>query len=405
MAATELLSRGRPDARRGRRPAVGAPLPLHGLRADRRRDRGCVEPGSRGAVNLAPVAARRVRAPPRARGVPRADVRRAARRACGGSPAASTSTRRPRRGRPRQPARDGAPLLGVPVGGRRRSSRSRGGSRTTSSTTASTTAARASSCATATSCPTGRSTRVRSTGRRARALADPLHLGHDRPAEGRPALAPRRPRRRLVAGAPARLPLGRPHPRRDAALPHDGDPLARRDAPRRRLLRPARALGCGRGARLIEGAADHVALPRADAVPRPRPPPRARRLGHLVRARARLRGRGDDVDPRRALRRRLRAGGVRQPLRLDRDLHVLDRPRPAGEAGLRGPAGREQRGCASSARAARSASTSPPTRRSPATGTDPTRTRRRSATAGTAPATPATSTRTATSGSTAGSTT
>ena len=47
----------------------------------------------------------------------------------------------------------------------------------------------------------------------------------------------------LVAGAAARLRLGRPHARRDAALPHDGHPLAARDAPRRRLLRAAAALG------------------------------------------------------------------------------------------------------------------------------------------------------------------
>ncbi len=46
-----------------------------------------------------------------------------------------------------------------------------------------------------------------------------------------------------------------------------------------------------------------------------------------------------------ALRRRLRAGGVREPLRLDRGLHVLDRRRPALEAGLRRPAGRSTRGC------------------------------------------------------------
>ena len=50
-------------------------------------------------------------------------------------------------------------------------------------------------------------------------------------------------------------------------------------------------------------------------------------------------------------------------------------------------------------------STSPPPRRSPATGTGQTPTRRRSTTAGTRPATRATWTRTATSGSTAGSTT
>ena len=97
--------------------------------------------------------------------------------------------------------------------------------------------------------------------------------------------------------------------------------------------------------------------------------------------------------------------GVRQPLRLDRGLHVHDRPRPAREARMRRPP------CGEHAAAPRSSQGEivrrplPPTRRSPGTGTAPTPTRRRSGTAGTRPATRATSTTTATSGSTAGSTT
>ena len=105
-----------------------------------------------------------------------------------------------------------------------------------------------------------------------------------------------------------------------------------------------------------------------------------------------------------ALRRGLRAGGVREPLRLDRGLHLLDRRRPALEAGLRRPAGAQH---AAEARARRR-DLRPPlraTRPSRATGTGPTPTPRRFATAGTTPATPATSMPTATSGSTAGSTT
>ena len=106
------------------------------------------------------------------------------------------------------------------------------------------------------------------------------------------------------------------------------------------------------------GGADHLALPRADALPRPRAPPRARRTRPLVGARARLRRRRDDLERSvAALRRGLRARGLRQPLRLDRDLHLLDRPRPGREAGLRGPRGRE-RAPAARRRAARSASTS-----------------------------------------------
>ena len=52
----------------------------------------------------------------------------------------------------------------------------------------------------------------------------------------------------------------------------------------------------GEALALIEQRADHVALPRADALPRPRPPPRPRAPRPLLGARARLRGRGDDVE-------------------------------------------------------------------------------------------------------------
>ena len=145
----------------------------------------------------------------------RADRGRARRRA-----------RRARRVRARQPARDAAPVLGVPVGrgrrrpalvaplrrrarvlhrGLRRGARHPGGRPAPGRSGAS------------------RGARPR----RARDVAAPLHVGDDRPAEGRAAVARRRPRGRVVAGAPARLRLGRPHARRDAALPHDGNPLAR----------------------------------------------------------------------------------------------------------------------------------------------------------------------------------
>ena len=231
-----------------------------------------------------------------------------------------------------------------------------------------------------------------------------LHLRHDRPPQGRAALPSRRPRRRLVAGAPARLRLGRSHARRHAALPHDGDPLAARDAPRRRLLRPAGALGRRRGARADRGAAADLPLPGADPVPRPRPPPRPCAPRPLVRARARLRGRRDVVEPRPALRRGLSTGGLRQPLRLDRGLHVHDRAGSAS-ASRAAPAGpRSTRGCASPT-TARSPFTSPRTRLSAATGTVRTPTRRRFETAGITRATPAASTRTATSGSRVASTT
>ena len=160
----------------------------------------------------------------------------------------------------------------------------------------------------------------------------------------------------------------------------------------------------GRGAAPDRGAADHVALPRADALPRPARTRAPRRARHLERSRARVRRRADDVDARQPLPRDVPARGLRQPLRLDRDLHLLRRPRAGGQAGVCRTAVREHAPEARR-RTARSARTSRATRRSPATGTGPTPTQRRSATAGTTRATPATSTPTATSGSTAGSTT
>ena len=98
---------------------------------------------------------------------------------------------------------------------------------------------------------------------------------------------------------------------------------------------------------------------------------------------------------------RVPARGLRQPLRLDRDLHLLGRPRSGGQAGCAGrPAVNTRLKLDGERRDLRAPLLA--TRRSPATGTGPTPTRRRSATAGTTRATPATSTRTATSGSTAG---
>ena len=84
---------------------------------------------------------------------------------------------------------------------------------------------------------------------------------------------------------------------------------------------------------------------------------RPRRRDVTLGARARLRRRRDDVEPRRAVLSRARARGLRQPLRLDRDLHRHDRQRAAREAGLRGPP-RRQHAPAPRPTRARSASTS-----------------------------------------------
>ena len=125
-----------------------------------------------------------------------------------------------------QPARVGRALLGLPVARRRVRAAlpSRLAGRT--STTASPTPARASCSRPTRTGAAARRCRApgRSRPRRTRARDHALHVGHDRPPEGRAALPPRRPRRRALPGAPARLRLRRPHPRRDAALPHDGRP-------------------------------------------------------------------------------------------------------------------------------------------------------------------------------------
>ena len=93
--------------------------------------------------------------------------------------------------------------------------------------------------------------------------------GHDRPAEGSAALA----RADRAGGMVQALQHGYlPGDRTLGVMPlyHTmGIHSLARDAPRRRLLRPPGALGRRRGAAPDRGAADHVALPRADALPRP----------------------------------------------------------------------------------------------------------------------------------------
>ena len=178
-------------------------------------------------------------------------------------------------------------------------------------------------------------------------------------------------------------------------------------------FRPRRCAGCDRA------RAPDLALPGADALPRPAGGAARAPARPLERARAGLCRRVHGGRARRALRRGLRARDVRQPLRLDRDLHVHDPRRPARQAGLRRPPGAERAHPARAARArrdARRASSRPArsgrsrarsraTRPSPATGGGPTPTRARSGTAGTSRATSASSTPTATSTWSGGSTT
>ena len=176
---------------------------------------------------------------------------------------------RARRGRPRQPARDGAPLLGrqwagavcVPLSWRL--SDEELGYCVDDAGAAVVDPGRRSRC------PTGPSTRARSTAT-TRDLAAPLHLGHDRAAEGRASLARSRPGRRRSA-------------RRCSTATGRGDrtlgvmPLYHTMGIHS-LLAMHLVGGCyvpqarwdpRRGARADRERADHVALPRSDALPRP----------------------------------------------------------------------------------------------------------------------------------------
>ena len=189
-------------------------------------------------------------------------------------------------------------------------------------------------------------------GRRPRARAHALHLGHDRPPQGRAALAPRRARGGARAARPARA-AGRATAR--SASCRSTTPWA--CAP---CWRRAPAAGCfcsqsefrtrTRRWMLIERERltslylaptlfhDLLAAQRE----RPRDLSSVRALAYAGASMARRAG--------RALRRGLRARDVRQPLRLDRDLHVHDPRRPARQAGLRRAPGAER---AHPARAAR----------------------------------------------------
>ena len=244
---------------------------------------------------------------------------------------------------------------------------------------------------------------------RARSLPDPLHVGDDRPAQGRAADAPESPRRRAGPRDPVRVPVGRAHARGHAALSHDGHPLAHQHRRGQRLLRlPAR----------LERATAALSLIEAERITALYLIPT---LYHeLVHAPGFSRETTASVTKlayagapmlatlTEACVKAFRPRGVREPLRLDRDLHVLGPPRRPRQAGLRrtprhpfGAArGRGQRPSGASAptrpcrraRRARSSPASTPTRPSPATGSGPTRTRGRCARAGTSRATWATST-------------
>ena len=192
-----------------------------------------------------------------------------------------------------------------------------------------------------------------------------LHLGHDRRAQGRAALAPeppgdraprgRRRRRRRGRGDPL-VPAdgvgGRPHlflRTGDRGRVHDQLPGERVDGAARPegdrpdlLLRAAAHLGehpherdgPHRGLRVAEAAA-RPPLPRArtgDRARAPRPPARSRLAPAPLPARAAPRLRAPPRQPRHATRpSRLHGGRGDRP----RDLRLLPRPRRQREADLR----------------------------------------------------------------------
>ena len=244
----------------------------------------------RRSVNLAPQPPLRRRATPRREALVAgeqrltyAELRERAARIAGGLAALGVESRRPPRGAcSTNRLETVAALLGLPVARRGLRPALLAPRPTTTSTTAST------DCGAAVVIRDRRRGHERARRlagrapgrarpRRARAVA-PCSTRPARPGGRRASRARTAPSaRRALAGRPARPPPRRPHARRDAAVPHDGHPLAARDAARRRLLRRAAVAGIrSRRCELIERERIDIALPRPDALPRPRPPPATR---------------------------------------------------------------------------------------------------------------------------------
>ena len=245
--------------------------------------------------------------------------------------------------------------------------------------------------------------RARSSGTTRETVADALHLGHDRPAEGRAALAPRRSRGGALAGLQ--------HGYRTGERTLGVMPLYHTMGIHS-LLAMHLVGGCFVPQARLDAAAalELIAEQRVSALYLA--PTLFYDLLEQLGRRA--------STPRRCARSAY-AGAAMTSSLVERCCQELEPEIFVNHYGSTeiytctiGDDQRRKPGCAGRpavntrmrlTEAARSASTSPPTRRSPATGTAPTPTRRRSRTAGTRRATPATSTRTATSGSTAASTT
>ena len=201
--------------------------------------------------------------------------------------------------------------------------------------------------------------RQRARARRARGRAaprrpdqHPVHVGHDRRAQGRDALAPQHPQQRLLQRPRAGLQRARPRLRAGALLPllRDGARQPRLRHPRRVHRRPGRVVRRRRGARDGRGGALHVALRRADDVHR-----RARRCRGFERfdlssLRTGIMGGAPcPVEVMKQVRSRMHMERGRDRLRHDRDLAAVDADgarRPARQARRdrrpRAPARRDQ---------------------------------------------------------------
>ena len=158
--------------------------------------------------------------------------------------------------------------------------------------------------------------------RRRRHRGDPLHVGHDRHAEGRRADARQPDPQRRGSRGPVRARRGRGHARRAAAVSFlRPDVRPERDDRRRRHADADPAIRSG------QGAGDHPARPgqrlpgRADDVRRDAPLRRARRIRHLLaascarRAARRCRSSSCAASRRRSAARSWRATGSRRPRR------------------------------------------------------------------------------------------
>ena len=165
-----------------------------------------------------------------------------------------------------------------------------------------------------------------------------LHVGNDRAPEGRAALASRRALRVPRAHRAKWRDVRRPHARRHAALSHDGRALDDRDGAAERRARVPAGLESRGGGPAHRGGANHIAVSRADALPRSGVAARSHAIRREQRDHARLRGRADGEHARARRRARVPAPQIPEPPRQHRGLHLHRVRSRAREADVRRPA-------------------------------------------------------------------